>query len=141
MGSASSSQIPGRKSSSAVSKVSGLRWLAYGLAQAGASPLARSFRVLNFSRSPLYKMVGFPHGRLPSAGDVFPGFFLIRESNARTQHLCRRVGKRRALRSLLSAHRRHVRPIGQHRGLNRGYMRAPSARKDSRTYLSTRRRS
>lgn len=75
MGSASSSQTPGRKSLSAVSKVSGLRWLAYGLAQAGASPLARSFRVLNFSRSPLYKMVGFPHGRLPSAGDVFPGFF------------------------------------------------------------------
>ena len=33
MGSASSSQIPGRKSSSAVSKVSGLRWLAYGLAR------------------------------------------------------------------------------------------------------------
>lgn len=33
MGSASSSQTPGRKSSSAVSKVSGLRWLAYGLAR------------------------------------------------------------------------------------------------------------
>lgn len=75
LGSASSSQTPGRKSSSAVSKVSGLRWLAYGLAQAGASPLARSFRVLNFLRSPLYKMIGFPYGRLPSAGGVSPGFF------------------------------------------------------------------
>ncbi len=29
-------------------------------------------------------MIGFPYGRLPSAGDVFPGFFLIQENNART---------------------------------------------------------
>ena len=32
-------------------------------------------------------MIGFPLGRLPSAGDVFPGFFLVQESNARAQHL------------------------------------------------------
>lgn len=79
MGSASSSQIPGRKSSSAVSKVSGLRWLAYGLARRLGLRHWRDRFVLNFLRSPLYKMIGFPYGRLPSAGDVFSGFFLSRE--------------------------------------------------------------
>ncbi len=46
-------------------------------------------------------ITGFPLGRLPSAGDVSPGFFLNRESNARTQRLRRRAGKRRALRPLV----------------------------------------
>lgn len=80
MGSASSSQIPGRKSSSAVSKVSGLRWLAYGLARRLGLRHWRDRFVLNFPRSPLYKMIGFPYGRLPSAGDVFSGFFLIQRA-------------------------------------------------------------
>ena len=37
---------------------------------------------LEFSDSIWYKVIGFPLGRLPSAGDVFPGFFLIRENSA-----------------------------------------------------------
>ena len=81
MGSASSSQTPGRKSSSAVSKVSGLRWLAYGLARRlGLRHWRDRFVYLPFSRSPLYKIIGFPQGRLPSAGDVSPVFFLIQRA-------------------------------------------------------------
>lgn len=81
MGSASSSQTPGRKSSSAVSKVSGLRWLAYGLARRlGLRHWSDRFMYLPFRTAHDLKIIGFPQARLPSARDVFPRLFLIQLS-------------------------------------------------------------
>ena len=39
---------------------------------------------MGFRTTLWYEYHGFPLGRLPSAGDVFPGFFLIWETNAGT---------------------------------------------------------
>lgn len=80
MGSASSSQIPGRKSSSAVSKVSGLSWLAYGLARRlGLRHWRDRFVYLNFRAAHDIKQLVFHTEGFQVPGTFPPVFFLSRE--------------------------------------------------------------
>ena len=110
-------------------------WSAYRSAQARGIALCPKLPIplmpvsirthLRFRAAHDKKAPGFPLGRPPSAGDVFPGFFLSGRKNGDSapSSACR---KRRRFRPPLPACHRREQPIRQNRGLNRAARRRPA---------------
>ena len=141
MGSAISSQTPGRKSSSAVSKVSGLRWLAYGLVRRLGLRYWRdhfvylTFRATHDIKKLAFHMEGFQVPGTFSPAFSYPGKQCENSASSSTS----REATASLIATTCSPSSCTTNPTAS-RTQSR-HMRAPSARRGSRTYPSTRRRS